>query len=48
VPLVWLTTRRELMGDAANRAWTTALAAIAAVLLIGLNVTLLVLLTTGS
>ncbi|MGN6272151.1 MAG: Nramp family divalent metal transporter [Protaetiibacter sp.] len=48
VPLVALTTRRELMGDAANRAWTTVLAAIAAVLLIGLNITLLVLLASGS
>jgi len=48
VPLVVLTTRRELMGDAANRPWTTALAAVAAVLLIVLNVTLLVLLATGS
>ncbi len=48
VPLVALTTRRELMGDAANRPWTTALAALAATLLIGLNVTLLVLLTIGS
>ncbi|AYF98706.1 Nramp family divalent metal transporter [Protaetiibacter intestinalis] len=47
VPLVRLTTRRELMGDAANRPWTTALAALAAVLLIALNATLLVLLATG-
>jgi manganese transport protein len=47
VPLVALTTRRELMGDAANRPWTTVLAAIAAVLLIALNATLLVLLAAG-
>jgi manganese transport protein len=48
IPLVSLTTRRELMGDAANRPWTTALAAVAAVLLIVLNVTLLVLLASGA
>jgi manganese transport protein len=48
VPLVALTRRRELMGDAANRSWTTALAVIAAVLLIVLNAALLVLLATGA
>lgn len=48
IPLVSLTTRRELMGDAANRPWTTVLAAVAAALLIVLNVTLLVLLATGA
>lgn len=48
VPLVALTTRRELMGDAANRPWTTVLAAVAAGLLIVLNVTLLALLATGA
>ncbi|MFT4028695.1 MAG: Nramp family divalent metal transporter [Protaetiibacter sp.] len=47
VPLVALTRRRELMGDAANRAWTTALAAVAAAALIVLNATLLVLLVAG-
>lgn len=47
VPLVWLTTRGDLMGDARNRPWTTALAAVAAVLLIVLNTTLLVLLALG-
>jgi Mn2+/Fe2+ NRAMP family transporter len=36
------------MGDAANRSWTTALAVIAAVLLIVLNAALLVLLATGA
>jgi len=46
VPLVSLTRRRALMGDAANRPWTTALAVLAAVLLIALNATLLVLLAT--
>jgi Mn2+/Fe2+ NRAMP family transporter len=36
------------MGDAANRPWTTVLAAVAAGLLIVLNVTLLALLATGA
>ncbi len=48
VPLVRLTTRRELMGDATNRPWTTVLASVAAVLLIALNATLLVLVATGA
>lgn len=48
VPLVRLTMRRELLGESVNRWWTTVLAAIAAVLLITLNVTLLVLVTTGT
>lgn len=48
VPLVVLTTRRELMGDATNPPWTTALAALAAAALIALNATLLVLLATGA
>lgn len=48
VPLVWLTARGELMGDARNRAWTTALASVAAALLIALNATLLVLIATGA
>jgi manganese transport protein len=47
VPLVRLTMRRDLLGESANRWWTTVLAAIAAVLLITLNITLLVLVTTG-
>lgn len=47
VPLVRLTARRELMGDARNRPVTTVLAAIAAGLLIVLNATLLVLLALG-
>src|SRR3954469_1629930 len=34
IPLVRLTTRRELLGGSTNKWWTTALAAIAAVLLI--------------
>jgi len=48
VPLVALTTRREVMGDAANRPWTTALASASAALLIVLNATLLVLLVLGA
>jgi manganese transport protein len=48
IPLVRLTTRRELMGDATNRPWTTVLASVAAVLLIALNATLLVLVATGA
>lgn len=47
VPLVRLTMRRELLGESVNRWWTTVLAAVAAVLLITLNVTLLVLVATG-
>lgn len=48
VPLVLLTARRDLLGESANRWWTTALAAVAAVLLIALNVTLLVLVASGA
>lgn len=47
VPLVRLTMRRELLGDSVNRWWTTVLAMLAAVLLIALNATLLVLVATG-
>ncbi|WBU38183.1 Nramp family divalent metal transporter [Homoserinibacter sp. YIM 151385] len=48
VPLVRLTSRGELMGDAVSRWWTTALAIVFAGLLIALNATLLVLLATGA
>jgi manganese transport protein len=48
VPLVALTRNRHLLGDSANRWWTTALATLAAVLLIALNTTLLVLVATGA
>jgi manganese transport protein len=48
VPLVLLTRRRDVMGDAANRWWTTLLASVFAALLIALNVTLLVLVATGA
>lgn len=47
VPLVRLTMRRDLLGEAANRWWTTALAIVAAVLLIALNATLLYLVAIG-
>jgi len=47
VPLVWLTAKRSLLGDSANRWWTTVLAVVAAVLLVGLNVALLVLTIAG-
>lgn len=43
VPLVWLTSRRDLMGEHVNRPWTTAAGVVAAIGLIGLNITLLVL-----
>jgi manganese transport protein len=47
VPLVRLTSLKSLLGESVNRWWTTLLAAIAAVLLIALNATLLVLVVTG-
>lgn len=47
VPLVRLTSLRELLGESANRWWTTLLAVVAAVLLIALNATLLALVVTG-
>ena len=42
VPLIWLTRRRDILGDQVNRPITTAVASAAAVLIIGLNVFLLV------
>jgi manganese transport protein len=47
VPLVRLTTLKSLLGESVNRWWTTLLAAIAAVLLIALNATLLFLVVSG-
>ncbi len=47
IPLVRYTSRRSLLGDATNRWWTTALAVIAVVLLVGLNLTLIALLVTS-
>ncbi|BDZ44376.1 Nramp family divalent metal transporter [Naasia aerilata] len=48
IPLVLLTGRRSIMGDARNTAFTTVLAVVAAVLLVALNLTLLWLLVTGA
>ncbi|HYI34801.1 MAG TPA: Nramp family divalent metal transporter [Glaciibacter sp.] len=48
IPLVWLTAKRGILGTFANRWFTTAAGAIAAVLLVSLNVLLLVLVFTGS
>jgi len=42
VPLVMLTRRRDVMGDAVNRRATTAVASVVAGLIISLNVFLLV------
>jgi manganese transport protein len=47
VPLLWLTSRRDVMGGWANRGITTASGAVVAALIIGLNVHLLVQLTLG-
>jgi len=48
IPLVWLTSRRQLLGEFTNRWYTTAAGIIASVLLVTLNVTLLVLIFTGA
>jgi manganese transport protein len=48
IPLIWLTSRRGVLGGHANRWWTTALATLAAVLLIALNLTLIWLVATGA
>ncbi|WP_396157080.1 Nramp family divalent metal transporter [Arthrobacter sp.] len=48
VPLLWLTSRTDLMGEHRNRWWTTALGAVVAVLLITLNIALLVLTFSGA
>jgi manganese transport protein len=42
VPLVWFTSRREIMGTLVNRGTTTAVATLVAVLISGLNIFLLV------
>ncbi|WP_212762932.1 Nramp family divalent metal transporter [Cupriavidus gilardii] len=41
VPLIWLTSRRSVMGAHVNKPWVTVLAVIAVTLIIGMNVTLL-------
>lgn len=48
IPLVWLTAQRGLMGAYRNHWVTTALGVVVSVLLVGLNVTLLVLTFTGA
>ncbi|ASD23390.1 MULTISPECIES: Nramp family divalent metal transporter [Cryobacterium] len=48
IPLVWLTAQRGLLGDFANRWFTTAAGAVAAVLLVSLNAVLLVLVFTAA
>jgi manganese transport protein len=47
VPLLWLTSRRDVMGGWVNRRATTASGAVVAALIIGLNLHLLVQLTGG-
>jgi manganese transport protein len=47
VPLLWLTSRRDVMGGWVNRGRTTATGAVIAALIIGLNLHLLVQLTVG-
>jgi manganese transport protein len=48
VPLVWLTSRRSVLGTHRNRGVTIALGAVASVLLVALNAVLLVLVATGA
>lgn len=48
IPLVWLTAKRGILGEFANRWFTTAAGVVCAVLLVALNVVLLVLLFSGS
>jgi manganese transport protein len=48
IPLVWLTSRRQLLGEFTNRWHTTVAGIIASVLLVTLNITLLVLIFTGA
>jgi manganese transport protein len=47
VPLLWLTSRRDVMGGWVNRRGTTAAGAVVAALIIGLNLHLLAQLTLG-
>jgi manganese transport protein len=48
IPLVWVTSQRSLLGHFANRRLTTAAGALAAVLLVALNLMLLALVFSGS
>ncbi len=47
VPLVWLTSRRSVMGDLANTTWLRVLAVITVLLIVALNVALLLLTVLG-
>jgi manganese transport protein len=47
VPLLWLTSRRDLMAEWVNRRITTAVGSVVAVLIIGLNAHLLLELALG-
>ena len=42
IPLVWLTRRRDILGEHVNRPATTVVAAIVAALIVALNVFLLI------
>jgi Mn2+/Fe2+ NRAMP family transporter len=48
VPLIWLTSRRTVLGEFSNRPITSVLGIIAAVLIACLNGVLLVLIFTGN
>ncbi|MFN8522585.1 MAG: Nramp family divalent metal transporter [Chloroflexota bacterium] len=48
IPLIWLTSRRDVMGDFVNRRWITLLAWIFAAAIVALNVALLVRLVGGA
>jgi manganese transport protein len=41
IPLVWFTSRRDVMGGLVNSVWTTAVACAIAVVIVGLNIFLL-------
>jgi manganese transport protein len=47
VPLVWLTSRRAVMGDFANAPWTVAAAWLTTVAIVALNIALIVLTVMG-
>jgi manganese transport protein len=47
VPLIWLTSRREVMGDFANAMWLRIAGIVSAALIVTLNLVLLVLTFTG-
>ncbi|MEO6310486.1 MAG: divalent metal cation transporter, partial [Leifsonia sp.] len=47
IPLVWVSAQRGLLGEFANRWFTTMAGALCAVLLVALNLMLLMLIFTG-